>query len=104
MTAHGDYLTAAYKAANRLLASVAMPTDVADVLEPLLWFCDELCAGGIDLTQKHFLGQSFVRRAAVERGWWDVRGSPRTETDVWQLHELHRFAKTSGWRCVKGTG
>ena len=50
--------------ANRLLAPVAMPVDAADGLEPLLWFCDEL-AGGIDLTQKHFLGQKFVRRAEV---------------------------------------
>jgi hypothetical protein len=81
------------RVANQLLAPLAPPADVVDVMEPVLWFCDELCAGGIDLTQKGFLGQKFVQRTATERGWWTFRGTPRTETDVWQLHELHTLTK-----------
>ncbi len=83
------------RVANQVLTPVVLPVDVADVLEPLLWFCDELCHGGIDLTQKGFLGQKFVQRTATERGWWTYSGTPRTETDVWQLHELHTLAKAA---------
>ena len=81
--------------ANQLLTPIVPPVDVTEVLEPLVWFCDELCSGGIDLTQKGFLGQKFVQRTATERGWWTYRGTPRTETDVWQLHELHTLAKAT---------
>lgn len=81
------------RVANQLLAPIAPPGSVVEVLEPVLWFCDELCAGGIDLTQKGFLGQRFVQRTATERGWWTSRGTPRTETDVWQLHALHTLTK-----------
>lgn len=36
------------------------------------------------------------------RGWWDLRAQPLTETDVWQLHELHAFVKSSGSPNAKG--
>lgn len=81
--------------ANELLHPIAVPADAAAVLEPLLWFCDEHCQGGIPLTQKGLLGQKFVQRAAAERGWWDFHGAPRTETDVWQLHELHGLVRAT---------
>jgi hypothetical protein len=91
------------RVANQLLAPVALPDAVHEVLEPVLWFCDELCASGIDLTQKGFLGQKFVQRTATERGWWTFRGSPRTETDVWQLHELHELTKKTRLAQREGT-
>jgi hypothetical protein len=91
------------RVANQLLAPIAVPAGVVEVLEPVLWFCDELCAGGIDLTQKGFLGQKFVQRTATERGWWTFRGTPRTETDVWQLHELHTLTKKTRLAQREGT-
>jgi hypothetical protein len=91
------------RVANQLLAPIPPPADVVDVMEPVLWFCDELCAGGIDLTQKGFLGQKFVQRTATERGWWTFRGTPRTETDVWQLHELHTLTKKTRLAQRDGT-
>jgi hypothetical protein len=91
------------RVANQLLAPIPPPEAVVEVMEPVLWFCDELCAGGIDLTQKGFLGQKFVQRTATERGWWTFRGTPRTETDVWQLHELHALTKKTRLAQREGT-
>lgn len=89
--------------ANQLLAPIMPPEAVVEVLEPVLWFCDELCAGGIDLTQKGFVGQKFVQRTSTERGWWTFHGMPRAETDVWQLHELHTLTKKTRLAQREGT-
>jgi hypothetical protein len=81
--------------ANRLLHPVELAADAADYpFPPLRWFLDEL-ADGIPLTQTGNLSQKFVQGAA-DRFGWDFSRPPRTEDELYDLHQLRCLAKRLG--------
>jgi len=81
--------------ANRLLHSPELPSDAAaDPLPPLRWLLDQL-DGGIALTQTGNLNQKFVQAAAAHFGW-DFSRPPRTESELFDLHQLRRLAQRLG--------
>ena len=78
--------------ANRLLHPAQLPADAADdPLPRLRWLLGEL-DGGIALTQAGNLSQKFVQQAA-DRFGWDFARPPRTEDDLYDLHQLRRLAQ-----------
>lgn len=84
--------------ANRLLHSVAPPSDVAERLAPLCWLL-EVFGDEQALTQAGYLNTAFVRRVHADPPWDDPFASdapPRTETDAIVLHRLRAFAETIG--------
>jgi len=97
--------------ANRLLRPVELPSGATDPLPPLRWLLEQL-AGGIALTQTGNLNQRFVQSAA-ERFGWNFSRPPRTEDDLYDLHQVrslaqrHGLARRSGHKLVltaKGRG
>jgi hypothetical protein len=77
---------------NRLLYPAQLPAEATDDPLPRLnWLLLQL-DGGIALTQADNLSQKFVQRSAVRFGW-DVARPPRTEDDVYELHDLRRLAQ-----------
>lgn len=80
--------------ANRLLHPVELPADVANALPPFRWLLEQL-AGGIPLTQTGNLSQKFVQSAAERFGWHFSR-PPRTEDDLYDLHQVRRLAQRLG--------
>jgi len=62
--------------------------------DPLSWLLGEL-DGGIALTQTGNLSRKFVQQSA-DRFGWDLPGLPRTEDDLFDLHQLRRFAQDLG--------
>jgi hypothetical protein len=78
--------------ANRLLHPAQLPTEAADdPLPRLSWLLREL-DGGIALTQAGNLSQKFVQQSAARFGW-DFARPPRTEDDLYELHQLRRLAQ-----------
>ena len=78
--------------ANRLLYPAEVPTaTAADPLPPLRWLVDQL-DGGIALTQTGNLNRAFVQHSA-DRFGWDFSRPPRTEDDLFDLHQLRRLAQ-----------
>ena len=78
--------------ANRLLHPAEVPTaTAADPLPPLRWLVDQL-DGGIALTQTGNLNRAFVQHSA-DRFGWDFSRPPRTEDDLFGLHQLRRLAQ-----------
>ncbi|HTP16396.1 MAG TPA: hypothetical protein VMK13_11230 [Streptosporangiaceae bacterium] len=91
--------------ANRLLHPPELPADAAaDPLPPLRWLLEQV-AGGIALTETGNLNQKFVQ-AAADRFRWDFPRPPRTEDDLFDLHQLRHLlqrlglARRSGRRLV----
>jgi hypothetical protein len=81
--------------ANRLLHPAQLPAGTgADPLPQLRWLLSEL-DGGIALTQTGNLSQKFVQQSAYRFGW-DFSRPPRTEDDLFDLHELRRLAQRLG--------
>jgi len=81
--------------ANRLLQPAEPPAVApADPLLPLGWLLDQL-DGGIALTQTGNLSRKFVQQSA-DRFGWDFPGLPRTENDLFDLHQVRRFAQDLG--------
>jgi hypothetical protein len=81
--------------ANRLLQPAELPAVTAnDPLPPLGWLLGQL-DGGIALTQTGNLNRNFVQQSA-DRFGWDFPGLPRTEDDLFDLHQLRRFAQDLG--------
>jgi hypothetical protein len=81
--------------ANRLLHPAEAPAaTAADPLPPLSWLLDQL-DGGIALTQTGNLNRAFVQRSA-DRFGWDFSHPPRTEDDLFDLHQLRRLAQRMG--------
>lgn len=78
--------------ANRLLHPAQLPAEAAaDPLPRLRWLLEQL-NGGIPLTQTGNLGQRFVQQNA-DRFGWDFPRPPRTEDDLFDLHQLRHLAQ-----------
>ena len=81
--------------ANRLLRPAELPSaTAADPLPPLRWLLGQL-DGGIALTQTGNLNRKFVQDSA-DRFGWDFSRPPRTEDDLFDLHQLRHFAQDLG--------
>src|SRR5271165_2885123 len=81
--------------ANRLLQPAELPAaTAADPLPPLRWLLGQL-DGGIALTQAGNLSQKFVQQSA-DRFGWDFSRPPRTEDELFDLHQLRHFAQDLG--------
>jgi hypothetical protein len=81
--------------ANRLLHPAQLPTEAAaDPLPRLRWLLEQL-NDGIALTQTGNLGQRFVQQNAGRFGW-DFSRPPRTEDDLFDLHQLRHLAQRLG--------
>lgn len=80
---------------SQLLHPAALPAETADDPMPRLrWLLDEL-SQGIALTQTGNLNRKFVQQNA-DRFGWDVSRPPRTEDELFDLHELRHFARRIG--------
>ena len=71
-----------------------LPAGVDDPLPRLRWFLGEL-AGGQPLTQTGNLSRAFVQDAASRFGW-DFRSPPRTEDELYDLHQLRHLTQRVG--------
>jgi hypothetical protein len=80
--------------ANQLLYPAQLPVGTTDPLPRLRWLLDEL-HGGIALTQIGNLNQKFVQQNA-DRFGWDFDSPPRTEDDLYDLHQVREFAQKLG--------
>jgi hypothetical protein len=80
---------------NRLLHPAELPAAAAaDPLPPLRWLLDELDRG-VALTQTFNLNRAFVQQNA-DRFGWDFHRPPRTEDDLYDLHQLRHLAQDLG--------
>lgn len=73
----------------------AVPDGIDDPLPRLRWLLGEL-AGGQPLTQTGNLSRAFVQEAAPRFGW-DFRNPPRTEDELFDLHQLRHLAQRLGF-------
>jgi hypothetical protein len=80
--------------ANQLLHPAQLPVATTDPLPRLRWLLGEL-HGGIALTQTGNLSQKFVRQNA-DRFGWDFDSPPRTEDDLYDLHQVRELAQKLG--------
>jgi hypothetical protein len=81
--------------ANRLLHPAQLPAGTAaDPLPQLRWLLGQLDRG-ITLTQTGNLSQKFVQQSA-DRFGWDFSRPPRTEDDLFDLHQLRRLVQRLG--------
>ena len=81
--------------ANRLLHPAELPAATsADPLPRLSWLLDQL-DGGIALTQTGNLSRAFVQHNAGRFGW-DFSSPPRTEDELFDLHQLRHLAQDLG--------
>lgn len=81
--------------ANRLLHPAGLPAAAAaDPLPRLRWLLDHL-DGGIALTQTGNLSRTFVQQSA-ERFGWDLSRPPRTEDELFDLHQVHHLTRRLG--------
>jgi hypothetical protein len=71
-----------------------LPVGVGDPLPRLRWFLGEL-AGGQSLTQTGNLSRAFVQGASPRFGW-DFRNPPRTEDELYDLHQLRHLTQRLG--------
>ena len=80
---------------DEVRAPVTLPPGVDDAVPPLRWFLGEL-VDGQPLTQTGNLGRAFVQDAAGRFGWWDFDKAPRTEDELYDLHQVRHFAQRFG--------
>jgi hypothetical protein len=81
--------------ANRLLHPAQLPAGTAaDPLPQLRWLLGQLDEG-ITLTQTGNLSQKFVQQSA-DRFGWDLSRPPRTEDELFDLHQLRRLTQRLG--------
>jgi hypothetical protein len=80
--------------ANQLLYPAQFPVGTTDPLPPLRWLLGEL-HGGIALTQTGNLSQKFVQQNA-DRFGWDFDSPPRTEDDLYDLHQVRELTQKLG--------
>lgn len=80
--------------ANQLLCPAQLPVGMTDPLPRLRWLLGEL-HGGIALTQTGNLNQKFVQQNA-DRFGWDFDSLPRTEDDLYDLHQVRGLAQKLG--------
>jgi hypothetical protein len=78
--------------ANRLLhPGPAPPPTAGEPPARFAWLLGHL-QDGIDLTQRGNLNRAFVQ-AAADRFGWDFSRPPRSEEDLYDLHQLRRLAQ-----------
>jgi len=81
--------------ANLLLHPAELPAGLAgDPLPTLRWLLEQL-VDGISLTQTGNLNRKFVQ-AAADRFGWDFSRPPRSEDDLYDLHQLRYLAQRLG--------
>jgi hypothetical protein len=80
--------------ANQLLYPAQLPAGTTDPLPRLRWLLGEL-HGGIALTQTGNLNRKFVQQNAGRFGW-DFGSPPRTEDDLYDLHQVRELAQKLG--------
>ena len=80
--------------ANQLLYPAQLPVGTTDPLPRLRWLLGEL-HGGITLTQTGNLNQKFVQQNA-DRFGWDFDSPPRTEGDLYDLHQVRELVQKLG--------
>jgi hypothetical protein len=81
--------------ASRLDRPAELPAATAtNPLPPLHWLLTQL-GDGIALTQTGNLNRTFVQQSA-DRFKWDFSTPPRTEDDLFDLHQLRHFAQNLG--------
>jgi len=81
--------------ANRLLHPAELPSEAAaDPLPRWRWLLGQL-GDGIPLTQTGNLSRAFVQQNAARFGW-DFSRPPRTETELYDLHQLRCLAGELG--------
>ena len=87
-----------------LVEAVRRPAELADgagdPLPRLRWLLGEL-ADGQPLTQAGNLSRAFVQSAAGRFGW-DLRHPPRTEDELYDLHQLRQLAQRLGFARRSG--
>ena len=71
-----------------------LPAGVEDPVPRLRWFLGEL-AEGQPLTQTDNLSRAFVQAAAPRFGW-DFANPPRTEDELYDLHQLRHLTQRLG--------
>jgi len=79
--------------ADRLREPIASPS-TADPFPPLTWLLGELTTG-VAMTQTGNLNRAFVQGAAPRFGW-DLSRPPRTETDLYDLHQIRDLCQRRG--------
>lgn len=80
--------------ANRLLHPAQLPGGTTDPLPRLRWLLEQL-SSGVALTQTGNLSRKFVQENAARFGW-DFPAPPRTEDELYDLHQLREFAQHLG--------
>jgi len=75
-------------------APAELPPAIDDPIPRLRWFLGEL-ADGQQLTQTGNLSRAFVQAAAPLFGW-DFANPPRTEDELYDLHQLRHLAQRLG--------
>ncbi len=86
---------------NVVRSPVDLPAGIDDPVPPLRWLLGQLVEGQ-PLTQTGNLGRAFVQDAATRFGWWDFRTPPRTEDELYDLHQVRHLAQRLGF--VRRTG
>jgi len=76
-------------------ARATLPDGIGDALPPLRWLLGEL-SDGQQLTPTGNLGRAFVQEAAGRFGWWDFHKPPRSEDELYDLHQVRRLAQRLG--------
>jgi len=80
---------------DEVRSPVTLPDGVDDAVPPLRWFLGELVDGQA-LTQTGNLGRTFVQDAAGRFGWWDFDKPPRSEDELYDLHQVRHLAQRVG--------
>jgi hypothetical protein len=72
-----------------------LPEGIDDPVPPLRWLLGKL-VDGQPLTQTGNLGRAFVQEAAGWFGWWDFDKPPRSEDELYDLHQVRHLAQRLG--------
>ena len=80
---------------DQVRCPTTLPDGVDDPVAPLRWFLGEL-VDGQPLTQTGNLGRAFVQDAAGRFGWWDFDQPPRSEDELYDLHQVRHLAQRLG--------
>ncbi|HEY9350765.1 MAG TPA: hypothetical protein VIP75_08725, partial [Acidothermales bacterium] len=74
---------------------MTLPEGVDDPVPPLRWFLGEL-VDRQPLTHTGNLGRAVVQNAAGRFGWWDFDKPPRSEDELYDLHQVRLLAQRLG--------
>jgi hypothetical protein len=80
---------------DQVRVPATLPEAIDDPVPPLRWLLGEL-ADGQPLTQTGNLGRAFLQEAAGRFGWWDFDKPPRSEDELYDLHQVRHLAQRVG--------